>query len=221
MATIYETIMNLPLFKGLSHEQVSSFLEKTHIRFTKYSNGQRIVNADETVTVLKCIISGKIRMFHKFGEGSGMIIAETQAGENMLGVDMLFGMDNKYGVDIVAKGEVSLMQFSKEQFLTQLIPGSIYLINYLNLLALRAQIRYDIYSTYPESGLPAMLGRILKAYCSKNSTDISLSFEINELAEFLNTDIDTATREILELERKGYIRQLPNGFLILDTSFIK
>ena len=27
MATMYETIMNLPLFKGLSHEQVSAFLE--------------------------------------------------------------------------------------------------------------------------------------------------------------------------------------------------
>lgn len=220
MATMYETIMNLPLFKGLSHEQVSSFLEKTHIKFSKFTDGQKIVGADDYVTDLKCILSGSIRILHKVGESRSMGIAETQSGENILGADKLFGMDNKYGVDIVAKGPVSMMQFSKEQYLAQLTPGSIYLINYLNFVSLRAQMRYDIFSSYPNGSLSAVISRLIKAYCSKKSRDIAFSFDLNDLAKFLNTDIDTATRAILQLEHKGIIRQLPDGFIIADKELL-
>ena len=33
MASMYGTIMDLPLFKGISEDQVSAFLEKTNIEF--------------------------------------------------------------------------------------------------------------------------------------------------------------------------------------------
>lgn len=220
MATMYETIMNLPLFKGLSHEQVSSFLEKTHIRFIKFSDGQKIVGKEDKVTDLKCIISGKIRISHGLGKNSALILSESQNGEYILGADKLFGMENNFNCDVVALGNVSMMEFSKEQFLAQLMPGSIFLLNYLNFISLRAQSRYKIFSTYPEGNLRAVIGRLVNSLCSRHSRDISLSFDVNDLAKFMNSDIDTITREIIELESKGMIRLLPDGFILTDRDLL-
>lgn len=217
MATMYETIMNLPLFKGLSHEQISSFLEKTHIRFSKFNDGEQIVSSEDNVTNVKCIISGNVRMYYKFGEEDAMSLAFTERGENILGADKMFGLDNRYGFTARARGPVSLMEFSKDQYLNQLIPGSIYLLNYLNFLSLRAQIRYRIFADYPQGGLITALRHLVSCYCSKISEDISIAFDINDLAKFMNTDIDSATRDILELERKGIIKLLPDGFAITDN----
>lgn len=116
MATMYETIMNLPLFKGLSHEQVSAFLEKTHITFSKYSDNEKIVSAEDRADVVRCVISGKIRVAHRIGKENTLKITELQHNNNVLGADRLFGMDTTCGFEAYAVGNVSTMEFSKEQY---------------------------------------------------------------------------------------------------------
>lgn len=144
MATMYETIMNLPLFKGLSHEQVSSFLEKTHFKFSKYSDREKIVSAGERVEEMKCVISGQIRLCHIIGDKDLLRLTELRRNHEVIGADRLFGMDTTYGADICAVGNVSTMEFSKDQYQNLLNAGSIYLLNYLNSLSYGAQIRFNI-----------------------------------------------------------------------------
>lgn len=201
--------MNLPLFKGLSHEQVSAFLEKTHITFSKYSDNEKIVSAEDRADVVKCVISGKIRVAHRIGKDNTLKITELQHNNNVLGADRLFGMDTTCGFEAYAVGNVSTMEFSKEQYMGLLSSGSIYLLNYLNFLSYRAQIRYSIFETYPEGGLKAICSRLIKAYCSKNSQEISLSFDMNSFAKFCNMDTETLYREMICLENTGIIRRTP------------
>lgn len=220
MATMYETIMNLPLFKGLSHEQVSAFLEKTHITFSKYSDNEKIVSAEDRADVVRCVISGKIRVAHRIGKENTLKITELQHNNNVLGADRLFGMDTTCGFEAYAVGNVSTMEFSKEQYMGLLSSGSIYLLNYLNFLSYRAQIRYSIFETYPEGRLKAICSRLIKAYCSKNSQEISLSFDMNSFAKFCNMDTETLYREMICLENTGIIRRTPVGFIVISLSEI-
>ena len=53
MATMYETIMNLPLLKGVSKELVSSFLEKTHVQFVNFNDGEKLIEEGETCSYIK------------------------------------------------------------------------------------------------------------------------------------------------------------------------
>ncbi len=220
MATMYETIMNLPLFKGLSHEQVSSFLEKTNLKFSKYSDREKIIDAGTNVNNIKCVISGQVRICHKIGTAEDIKLLELQQGHNVLGADRLFGMDTAYGFDAYAVGNVSTMEFSKEQYINLLNTGSIYLINYLNFLSYRAQIRYDIFNNYPDGSFAATCSRLIRAYCSKKSTDISLAFNIDAFALFCNMDSESLSKEIRRLEILGIIRQNPLGITILSKDEI-
>ena len=58
---MYDTIMSLPLFKGVSRERISYFLEKTSISFLKYKSGDIILRHDDEITKLRFVISGKIK----------------------------------------------------------------------------------------------------------------------------------------------------------------
>ncbi len=212
--------MNLPLFKGLSHEQVSSFLEKTHITFTKYSDQEKISSAGEQVSEVKCVISGQVRLIHKIGDSDMIVLSESRRGNEVLGADKLFGMDTSYGFDAYAIGNVSTMEFSKEQYKNQLNAGSIYLLNYLNFLSYRAQIRYTIFKNYPDGSLLADCARLIMAYCSKNSEDINLYFDKKSMAAFCNTDPVSLSEEIYRLENLGIIRQTQEGFSIVSKEYI-
>lgn len=213
---MYETIMNLPLFKGLSHEQVSSFLEKTHIKFSKYSDREKIISAGERVKEIKCLISGQMRLSYNLGNDNCFRLTELRRNHEVLGADRLFGMDTTYGFDAYAVGNVSTMEFSKEQYQNLLNAGSIYLINYLNFLSYGAQVRFNIFSDYPKGGVAVNCARLIRTYCSRNSENITFYFNHQDFAQFCDMDPDSFNREIAYLESSGIIRQIPGGISIVS-----
>lgn len=216
MATMYETIMNLPLFKGLSHEQVSSFLEKTHIKFSKYSDGEKIVSAGERVKEIKCLISGQLRLHHNIGKNNMIRLTELRCTNEVLGADRLFGMNTTYEFDAYAVGNASTMEFSKEQYQNLLNAGSIYLINYLNFLSYGTQIRFNIFSDYPLGGIAANCARLIRTYCSRTSEEITFYFEPSALAQFCGLNVNSLNEEIANLERLGIAKQISGGFSIVS-----
>lgn len=217
MATMYETIMNLPLFKGLSHEQVSSFLEKTHFKFSKYSDREKIVSAGERVEEVKCVISGQIRLCHIIGDKDLLRLTELRRNHEVIGADRLFGMDTTYGADICAVGNVSTMEFSKDQYQNLLNAGSIYLLNYLNSLSYGAQIRFNIFNDYPQGGFAATCRRIIHTYCSRNSEEISFFSILSHLQDFAISIPILSKKKLLILKASGQ----SNKFQVASRLFLK
>lgn len=53
--SMFETLMSLPLFKGASHEQISLFVEKTHLSFKNYNPGENIASASSLLVTTGAI----------------------------------------------------------------------------------------------------------------------------------------------------------------------
>ena len=43
MESIFEILMDLPLFQGVSREKLSELIEKTPFHFLKYADGEQII----------------------------------------------------------------------------------------------------------------------------------------------------------------------------------
>lgn len=218
MATMYETIMNLPLFKGLSHEQISSFLEKTHIRFHKYSDRERIVEKGTRANSLKCVISGNIIVSRHIGRTNPMVISEVITGQYIIGADRLFGMNTEYDSDADALGNVSVMEFSKEQYFSLLSSGNILLINYLNTLSFSAQ-RVDIaYSCYPRMTPRNLFASLVALYTSKNARSIKINFCLEDMSDYTHIDISLLKSALLQMQEEGIIYLTKDGIEVKDRA---
>ena len=66
MQSMYETIMELPLFKGIGEDQLSVMLEKTSVEFLKFEEGEIISKADESVQYINFILNGRVRQTYQF-----------------------------------------------------------------------------------------------------------------------------------------------------------
>lgn len=216
MATMYEMIMDLPLFKGLSHEQVSAFLEKTHVDFKKYENGEIIVDSSDRVATVKCVISGKISVLHRLGQNGTLRVAEVLEGGNVIGADRMFGMDTDYGCVIKAVGQVSVMEFSKDQYFGLLTTGNIFLLNYLNYLSLRAQRLSKIYSTYPSGNIGETLMRFVESVVSRQAVTVAVYFDLNELSAFMHLTPAEISEMLDRLVDAGAVKRIQQGLMILD-----
>lgn len=151
MMTMYERLMTLPIFKGVGTEQLSLFLEKTHLDFDNYEAGDVIQPLLDDCNGLKCVLSGRIEMAYTLSRGHSRLIAEYGPGK-VLGLERLFGMDTRTRHEVRALEPCGTMSFSKEQYMSLLRTNHICLINYLNYLNYHCQrIEVSMESLYSRS----------------------------------------------------------------------
>ena len=62
MNTMYETLMNIPLFKGVSHDQISSFVEKTPLHFHTFNDGELVMGRNDLCSNVVCLLTGSLRI---------------------------------------------------------------------------------------------------------------------------------------------------------------
>ena len=107
MSTMYEMIMDLPLFKGVGKDQVSLFLEKTNVGFSNYNDGDTVIALGEEATMVKFVISGSVKIIHSLASCPIMIEEYCDPGR-VLGADRLFGMTTGYPFWVKAVGQYLL-----------------------------------------------------------------------------------------------------------------
>ena len=62
MNSMYQQLMQLPLFQGVSTERITALVEKLPFHFLKYRNGDPIVTVGDVCTHIKFIVSGRVRV---------------------------------------------------------------------------------------------------------------------------------------------------------------
>lgn len=138
MLTMYEKLMMLPIFKGVGADDMSAFLEKTHLEFNTWQTGTVIVPKDDECERLYCILSGRIQCVYELSGGKIRLGAEYGPGK-VIGLDRLYGLDTRYSHSVRAVDDCGTMCFSKSQYMSLLQSNQICTINYLNILSCRCQ----------------------------------------------------------------------------------
>lgn len=198
---MYETIMSLPLFKGVSKELVSSFLEKTHIQFVNYTDGDIIINKGDDCRSIKFIISGDVKIISSNFAGS-MIVEELRTSGSVFSPEHLFGMDTTYPYDAVAVGNVSIMQFSKEQYVNLLHSDSIYMLNFLNYLSYHSQRPIYAIKLLSDGSFESQLALWIMSITDKDSTEINLICKkeyLMTMSHITLFDLDSALNKLKSL----------------------
>lgn len=217
MASMYETIMSLPLFKGVSREQVSSFVEKTYVEFQNHSAGTTVVSAGQQCTAIQYILSGEIR-FSWQNVDCGFSVNQTLGAGTVIAADRLFGMDTNYPYTGVTLSPTSLMSFSKSEYIALLNSNPIYMLNYLNYLSLRAQRPADILVPAYSATTEGALALIVLSLTEATAKDITVEMSLPSLSGYTNLPIATLTAHLDKLARQGLIEWDEQNIAILSRS---
>ncbi len=178
--------MQLPIFQGVGIDGISLFLEKTPIEFIKFYKGDIIANPTDGVDSVLCIISGQYSV-ETFSEGYGELrIVSHSAGPCVLGLDHLFGMSRNYEKRVEAQGDVSVLKFSREDYLKVMSSNRILLLNLLNFVSYRCQ-QYDEYlATYPYIAPREVINRLVALNSDKGACLVEVSFRLDDFCKSYN-----------------------------------
>ena len=181
MVSMYETIMELPLFKGIGSDQLSQMLEKTRVEFLNFEDGEVIAKTDEQVDSIGFLLSGHIRRLHKLSNIK-ITFEETLGKGAVIGAMNLYGLSNHYISDIQAVGKSSILKIGKSQYMNILRSDEIYLMNYLNYLSAAAQRRIKMASRDEGYSIGSYLKNIASLLLSPMAKDVRVKGSDEDLA---------------------------------------
>ncbi|MBD5207498.1 MAG: Crp/Fnr family transcriptional regulator [Bacteroidales bacterium] len=215
MASMYETIMDLPLFKGVGKDHVSQFVEKTQIHFERYEPGDIIADSKDEVTGLKFVLSGSVVMSSKC-LGGKITVESHMKGNIVLGATRLFGLKPMHKRQIKALTPCGVMGFSKEKYIELLRSDRIYLINFANYLSMFIQQREEVTSNMGATGILRVLAEWVITHTLKGCTNINI------IGMDYYTELELS--QLSELEAEGLIRiesdriVIPDRQLLIETA---
>ena len=142
MNTMYDTLLQLPLFQGLCHEDFTNILEKVKLHFTNYRAGETIVRHDMVCDKLVFLLKGEVASLSSPKDQS-FTFTEYFEAPYLIEAHSLFGMNLNYASSYVARTEVQTISICKSFVLTELFNYDIFRLNYMNIVSNRAQVFYD------------------------------------------------------------------------------
>lgn len=141
METMFDTLLQLPLFQGLCHEDFTSILDKVKLHFIKHKAGETIIKSGNPCTQLCFLLKGEISIVTNAKENIYTVIEQIEA-PYLIEPQSLFGMNTNYASSYVAHTEVHTVCISKAFVLSDLFKYDIFRLNYMNIVSNRAQNLY-------------------------------------------------------------------------------
>ena len=79
METMFDTLLQLPLFQGLCHEDFTSILDKVKLHFIKHKAGETIIKSGNPCTQLCFLLKGEISIVTNAKENIYTVIEQIEA----------------------------------------------------------------------------------------------------------------------------------------------
>lgn len=217
MDSMYEILMALPLFHGVSYSKISEVVGQTKFHFLKYLDGEKIVDAGEECTHIKFIISGAARISIDNSDRR-FKVSQTLSAPDVIAPDYLFGRDTRYPCTAVAIESTGILQISKADYVKILNSDPIFLFNFLNFLSMNAQKSVGGVLALTTGSLEERIAFWIVALTQRGGTDIVLSCRQRDLYTLFGVQRTSFISTLEGMKERGLIDYDQNEIRITDRA---
>lgn len=138
MKSMFEILMELPLFRGVTRERIARTVGEAKFHFLKYPEGETIVKAGDTCRHITFVISGSVRCTVVNANGR-FAVGQTLKAPAVIYPDFLFGRATEFPGTVTALEPTGILQISKADYMKILYSDEVFMFNFLNTLSVNAQ----------------------------------------------------------------------------------
>lgn len=224
MEKIPDTYLNIlsssPLFQGIHIQQIPTVLQKLHAYMREYAKDSYIKMAGDAADFIGFVLSGNVQIVQDDYYGNRTISATFSAG-NLFAEAFSCANVSSLPVDILSASQTTILFIDYDSIFKscgdQCIFHHILIENLLHIVAgknimLNQKLQYTSRKTTREK-LIAYLNEQARA---NHATAFTISFNRQELADYLGVDRSAMSVEISKLVRDGVIETKRSYFKLLS-----
>ena len=216
MNTMFDTLLQLPLFQGLAQEDFTNILEKVKLNFTKHKAGEVIVKAGDTCSQLIFVLKGEVSSYTSSTDTSYCFTEYFQA-PYVIEPQSLFGMTTSYVSTYAAQTETHTVSISKAFVMSELFKYDIFRLNYMNIISSRVQNLNNRLWTKATDSLEKRIGSFILAHIERPTGKKILKIKMEVLAQVVNDTRMGVSRALNSMQKKGLLELHRGEMIIPDT----
>ena len=217
MESMYEILMGLPLFQGVSHAKISELIEKIKFHFLKYLNSGLIIDVNDPCDNLKFLISGKAQIEIR-NRNNRIKVLETIAAPNVIGVEYLFGRNTVYPYKVHSAPDAGIMQIEKSDYLKIIKTDTVFLFNMLNYLSRNSQTPMEAVLSLTSGSIAERFAFWITSLTYKDATNISICCKQKDMYTMLGVQRSSFMNMLNELKELDILDFSTNEIQIKDRN---
>ena len=201
---MYENLLSLPYFQGMSKDEITAILDKVTIEFFNHTDGEPICKSGDDCNRLIIVTKGEVSSIVTAPDGSYSLTEEIQAPFAVEPYS-LFGQDTTFKRDYVAKGGCTTLVIDKKYLFSEFTKYQIFTINLLNLISRKAQMQSHAIWNYTPTSIKGRIAQFIGMRSSCINGRKSLHIKMERLAALLCETRLNVSKALNELKDEGYI----------------
>lgn len=200
----YSKLQLLPLFQGMSNDDLTLLVGRTKLDFRKVSSQDVIVKADQPCQQLLFLIDGEVEV-----EGASLnrhyIITETMHAPIAIQPERLFGLEQHYNRTFTAITPCNILSISKQEVLRLLEEHMIFRFNLLNITAACVHRHERRLWQLSVGDLGQHITRFIAARCIRPAGEKHIRIKMNDLAMELGCSRLEVSKALHKLQDAGLL----------------
>lgn len=201
---MFDILLSLPLFKGVSREKIEKVVEVSKFHFLKYLEGETIVKTGDPCTHVMFIISGSVRSTIVNADGR-FRVSQTLEKSSVLTPDFLFGRVTASPAEVTALEPTGILKVSKSDYLNILNSDPVFLFNFLNILSMNAQKAVVGILALTTGSIEERIALWITALSQPSGKDIVLTCRQRDLYSFFGVQRTSFIRALENMRDRGMI----------------
>ena len=214
--SIFDTLLQLPLFQGLAKEDFTNIVGKVKFHFTQQRPGEVIVREGTSSEELYFILKGEISTTTPSADGL-YSFTEYFKAPYLIEPQSLFGIKTNYVSRHVAHTNVNMVSIGKAFVTNELFKYEIFRLNYLNMLSSYGQnLNKNLWSAVPDC-LEERILHFIRTHIRRGQGEKLLKIKMEDLATVVNDTRTNVSRFLNELRNHNYIELHRGEILIFNA----
>ena len=202
---MYESLLCLPYFQGMSKDDITAILDKVKLEFTTYGDKAALIGRGDECNKFIILTKGTVSAEATAPDGSYTITEEHTAPFAIEPYSM-FGYSTTYKHCYTAKGECTILSIDKSYFLSEFSKQSIFTLNFMNIVSRKVQqIDKSIWELTPAT-IEGCIIKFIAQRCDSLQGPKRIGIKMERLAEILRETRLNVSRALNSLQDEGLVQ---------------
>lgn len=215
----YHQIKNSPVFYGMKDDELQGLLECFNARIRNFEEGEMIIRQGDRITNIYLILEGAVNIEKDSYWGRRIIITQLSVNDN-IALAFVASKNIESNIDAVAAQNTRVLVLSYEKC-TSMCQNActrhkVLINNLFDILSKENIELIQKIENVSQKTIRDKLMTYLSNEAQKNhSNKFSISFNRQDLADYLNVDRSAMSFELSKLQKEGLIAYNKNQFQLL------
>ena len=202
-----------PIFKNIAPTEVEHIINEIPHQTKKFIKGEMLYQMDSEVTQAILLLEGDLQGEMLSLSGQVLVVEQIKA-PHMIASAFLFGQQNRFPVNLIAKSSGALLLINKKDFTVLLQKNQQILQNYLNAISSKGQF---LSRKLMFMSLKTIKQRVAFFLIQHKSDLINVEQSQQQLATLFGVTRPSLNRTIRELSEQGVLEWNRKQVRILDA----